>query len=752
MLCEARVKFFRQLLVIPAAFSFALPVAADINSENTEYDSDSLQITVTGTRNEKFVDDVPSSIDVIDLSDYKFNGLSELKDLFKYETGVSVEVNNAPSYGTVSAAGGNVNIRGMELNRILFMQDGIRLPAAFGYESGLAYDYDRGDYVDFNTLKAVEVVKGPGSTLFGSDALGGIVSFRSLEAKDLLKPGEDFAIELPVNYTGFNNGKSGAIKIATRDENKGFSAVGVISYLKSDESKPKAFKNDDDWLNKVDKTGNAYYVNIEQQTGENKSIALNVERVKRDTESSRPKNTLTTYVPYGLDYYFTEQTQDVETSKDRVMITYKFENEEKNTGINSFIAKAYYQNSEIHDVWDDKLIRYSVPTHAVSDYKYSDESKGADIQFGSKLNGHNLTYGFTYSDHENEYLQNKFLTNTTTNVTTTDHKKRVPDGDTNRVGIYLQDEVQLGKVDVIAGIRYEKTKINVDSDTLHNEYCTGNGAYACNLGELDVTSVTPKIGGILDLSPNVSVYGQYAMGFKTPTWSEMNAIQTNLRSKYQVRPNPDLEPEKSHSFEIGLRSKSDRNQFRIATFYNKYKDFIGTSSPVLKTVGGVDNVSVTTPENNEEARIWGIELNNDYILSDNSNGKVSVINSLSYLKGDDETNDKPLNRIDPFKLVTGFRYDHINEKFNTELIATYVGKARLPESDTYYNPDPVTVFDLIGGYKVNNDLDINLGVYNLADKRYYKYENTRTVRSSSSAFERYSQPGRSVKAGFKLRF
>ena len=750
MLCEARVKFFRQLLVIPAAISIAVPVAADMDSGNTKYDSDSLQITVTGTRSEKFVDDVPSSIDVIDLSDYKYDGLSELKDLFKYETGVSVEFNNAPSYGTISSTGGNVNIRGMELNRILFTQDGIRLPAAFGYESGLAYDYDRGDYVDFNTLKAVEVVKGPGSTLYGSDALGGIISFRSLQASDILKPGEDFTVEIPASFTGFNNGKSGSVKIATRDEENGLSAVGVISYLRSDESKPKDFKDSEDWINKIDRTGNTYYLNLEKETGENKSVSLNVERVQRDTEAIRPKNTLKTYAPFLPNYYFTVQEQDIETTKDRIMVSYNYENKEKNSGINSFIAKGYYQNAEIDDVWDEKLIRYGVPTHAISDYQFKDKSYGADVQFGSQINDHKLTYGFTFSDTDNSYLQNKFYTNTTTNVTTTDHKKRVPDGETERLGIFLQDEIQLGKVDVIAGIRFENTKVNVESDAVHTAYCTANGG--CNNGELDVNAFTPKIGAIMDINPNISVYGQYAMGFKVPTWSEMNSEQTNFRSRYQVIPNPDLEPEKSHSYEIGLRSTNDRNKFRIATFYNKYTDFIGSKSLGTQTVAGVPNMAVSTPVNNEEAKIYGVEVNNDFIVSDNEKGKISLINSLAYLKGDDETNDEPLNRIDPFKLVTGIRYDDVNEKFNTQLIATYTGKARLPESDSYYNPSAVTVFDLLSNYNINDDFSVDLGIYNLADKRYYLYQNTRTVRASNAAFERYSQPGRSLKGGFKYRF
>ena len=739
------MKFFRQLLVIPAALSIAVPVTADISSEDTKNDSDSLQITVTGTRNEKFIDDVPSSIDVIDLTDKKYNGFSELKDLFRYEPGVSVEADGKVSYGTTSSSEGNVNIRGMELNRILFIQDGIRLPAAFG--DTLGYNYDRGDYIDFNTLKAVEVVKGPGSTLFGSDALGGIISFRSLEANDLLESGENFAFEIPGSYTSFNNGKSGALKIATRDDNNGFSAIGVVSYQDSGDRKPKDFTDRDNWINNIERTGKSLYLNVKQETGENKNIGLSLERVNRDTETSRPKNNL------NKGYYtYTKMAQDVEVKKDRLILSYNFKNEDKVQGINSIIAKGYYQNAETDDVWDDEYISRGTPYIRLSDYQLSDESYGLDLQMGSKINKHNLTYGLTSSNTKNEYLQERWLTNGRTNVKTTDHKKRYPDADTKRFGVYVQDEVQLGKLDVIAGLRYEKTKVDVESDSLHQNYCTNGGTLVCKLGELDVESLTPKIGAIVDINPNLSIYGQYAMGFKTPTWSEMNAIQVNLNYGYLVRPNPNLKPEKSNSYEIGLRSKTDRNQLRIATFYNAYTDFIGTSAATLETVNGRPNISITTPENNEKANIWGIELNNDYTLTENDSAKISLINAISYLKGENEDTDQPLQGIDPFKVVTGFRYEDSNARFNAELLATYLGKATLPDSDTYYNPEAATIFDLIGSYNINNDLTVDLGVYNLADKRHYKYQNTRSVSKTSSSIERYSEPGRSIKAGFKFRF
>ena len=79
--------------------------------------------------------------------------------------------------------GGTINIRGVDGNRVLMMIDGIRLPEVYSY--GDYYLLGRSNYINFESLKAVEVFKGPASSLYGSDALGGLIYFRSLEPGDL---------------------------------------------------------------------------------------------------------------------------------------------------------------------------------------------------------------------------------------------------------------------------------------------------------------------------------------------------------------------------------------------------------------------------------------------------------------------------------------------------------------------------------------------------------------------------------------
>ena len=93
----------------------------------------------------------------------------------------------------------------MNGDRVLMQVDGIRLPT---YSYGSYYTFGRGSYVDFNTLKSVEVLKGPASTLYGSDALGGAITFRQLSPSDLLKEDGTYAVELPTYYDGANEGLS----------------------------------------------------------------------------------------------------------------------------------------------------------------------------------------------------------------------------------------------------------------------------------------------------------------------------------------------------------------------------------------------------------------------------------------------------------------------------------------------------------------------------------------------------------------
>ena len=102
--------------------------------------------------------------------------MQDLRDLFKYEPNVSV--GNNRRYGLQ-----DITIRGIGGNRVLLQVDGIRLPGQFQFGTP---SIGR-DYVDLDALQRMEVIRGPASALYGSDALGGVVTFKTLDPAEVLK-------------------------------------------------------------------------------------------------------------------------------------------------------------------------------------------------------------------------------------------------------------------------------------------------------------------------------------------------------------------------------------------------------------------------------------------------------------------------------------------------------------------------------------------------------------------------------------
>ena len=145
-------------------------------------------ITVTANRSQAATDDVAATTSVYDPAAVDKLGAQDIKDLFKYELGVSVRAAPARFSAALSTTGraGNegINIRGLEGNQVLMQADGIRLPYSFSFG---AQSTGRADAIDLDNYKAIEIIRGPASTLYGSDGLAGALSFVSKDPSDYLR-------------------------------------------------------------------------------------------------------------------------------------------------------------------------------------------------------------------------------------------------------------------------------------------------------------------------------------------------------------------------------------------------------------------------------------------------------------------------------------------------------------------------------------------------------------------------------------
>lgn len=192
---------------LSAALWLALPMAAhaaadaDAAPDARQFDP----VQVTATRTARALSDVPATVDVIDREQLDNHLVRDLKDLVRYEPGLSVTSSPA-RFGL-----GGIRIRGLDGNRVLIQTDGIAMPKAFAI--GSFSDANR-NFTDLETLKRVEIVRGPASALYGSDALGGVVAFVTKDPADYLKDGKNSYVGLKFGYDGQWDGLLGSVTTA----------------------------------------------------------------------------------------------------------------------------------------------------------------------------------------------------------------------------------------------------------------------------------------------------------------------------------------------------------------------------------------------------------------------------------------------------------------------------------------------------------------------------------------------------------
>ena len=170
----------RILIAAVLLSSPAFPAAPMPRSESISLET----VTVIATRTVRSLDELASTVSVKTAGDLERELARDISDLVRFEPGV-----------TVAGAGSRFgltgfSIRGIGGNRVLTMIDGIRVPEEFSFGPFLSA---RRDYVDMDSLSRAEIARGPVSSLYGSDALGGVVALTTRQPSDYLDADRTFS-------------------------------------------------------------------------------------------------------------------------------------------------------------------------------------------------------------------------------------------------------------------------------------------------------------------------------------------------------------------------------------------------------------------------------------------------------------------------------------------------------------------------------------------------------------------------------
>lgn len=718
-----------------------------------ENDDTRIRINVTGTRTPRPTQITPANVTVIEADDIDQQRVFGLEDLIRYEPGISVQ--NNLQFGAQG-----FNIRGIDGNRVLLQVDGIRLPTAFqsGSESVVGQGFNVGrDYFDLEILRTAEIIRGPASTLYGSDALGGAVSYFTLDPTRLLDAADaNSATAISSNFNSENSGFVSTVVQASR-----FGDLdALLAYTRRD-SGESANLSDDQENDRNNILGRFIY-----RLSDESSLDFTAEYFDNTSDTTTSEENLP--LISGTTTGFSEE---INTERSRFSLAYKYDTEASASFLNFGQARVYFQDAETTEdnertflPFDFRTMQAGTPALRVSENRFTDRVFGGDVQLRSDFDWgdteHQLTYGVdvsnTFNARPRDRTQTDLATGRQTQTAIPDNfpTKDFPDSNTFRIGVYLQDEIEIptARLSIIPGLRYDYYSLSVDSD----EDFERNGAVAAEFSD---GALSPNLALVYQPADEISVYGRYSRGFRAPLYNEVNSGFTNQIFGYRTLPNPNLDAETSNSFELGLRGAYPQLDFGLTVFYNRYDNFIDFQLVDTEQVNGRP-FSVFQNVNIDNAETYGVEANAEYRFSPKADG-FSLLGSLAWTLGNNLTSNEPLSTVDPIEAVLGLRYRGPDEKWGAELITTLVGRARgdgfeEAEGQEAFVPSGFSVFDLIGYYRLDSDVTFNLGLFNIFDSSYVQYSDARFLDANESLFDqrrnRFEQPGFNVSAGVSWQF
>ena len=661
---KRQVHFNKTALAAALSLSFCAFAAQAAETYKSE------DVVVTASRVEQQLADVNMSVSVITSEQIQQDaGATTIADLLE-STVPGIRVNNDGGQGI-----DRIKIRGENSFRTVVMIDGQRISEQKSM-SGVPL------LIDPSQVERIEVIRGPASVLYGSDAIGGAINI--ITKKGGTKPIEG---SVSIGFNSSNNGKDGSAQIyggtngwkyrigaaASANDNldtplgempntdsKTKSANAFLSYdIDPNKTVGVSFNYHDLEFMSADYTSPGFYVDVpewERMRGaafaEFKNISENFVRLRLDTAIESNKKQMQNHVvmfgPYMLDNF-----------ADNKLTT------------SSFNAQTDWQIGNAH--------------YLIAGYEFSHDNLEAKSEAVGKVPSIVPGVGM---------------------VPTSYNKAEKYDGYQMRHAVFATMETTLAEDWVFNyGARY--TWISNDID-IHNELAGIKDHRDGNDGK-----VVFNVGASYKGFENLALRANWSQGYRYPLLQELY-IDTSMGSMGTTYANPDLKPETSDNFEIGARYSSGIIRVDAAIFYSDADDYI-------TTVAIDENNSRYT--NVGKAKTIGFELDAGVQLGD-----FEPYTVLTILRREYEENGVETTKTGTPKVTAryGVRY---NTEYNGALwrADAYAVTQSATESLDVADPDAegisyggATTFNLTGGvsFGPDNAYSFDAGFYNIGDKAY----------------------------------
>ena len=705
-------------------------------------DIPSAVVVVSATRTERAEKETTTTVTVTSEKELERQGVTNILDLTRYEAGV--EVGNDPSRKGASS----FTIRGIGGNRVLIQVDGVSVPD--GAEAGRGMSRD---YVDMDALKRVEILRGGGSALYGSDALAGVVTYTTKDASDVLSPTGNFGGGLKVGYTSADNQKSTTATIAGRSDD-GVDGILVATRRVGNELTPMLGTP-----NTLSLETKSLLAKLGWKINEANHLKLGFQGYRRYANTNL-QSLLGLALGTTTTFIINDKARDT-NRRNQISVEHVFEDD--SAFLQRVEWRAFYQTAMSLEHTDEfRERRVPLPyleTVRFTDYTFDQKQWGLRSQAERRFNlggwAHRLLFGFDLNrtevtepyDRTQLTLSGSGAGTSTKSVAGTLYPiKLVPDSDTTTTGAFIQAEVlsPSGMWSVIPGLRFDRYDLTPHPDTLYQQGNSLNSVPAA----IKNSVVTPKLGVVGKWNDTWSSYAQFAEGFRNPPYDYTNFTMFSPASGYVIVPNPSLKPERSTTMELGMRGEGSSWSASASAFHNRFKNFI--TDVILPTPDPIYGLQQFQYQNVEDAKIQGAELRAGCVFLGGWRSNLSA----SYAKGENLNTGKPINSIAPFKGVVGLGY-HRGESWGVDATLTGVAAKSVNDVDqnlldSSYNPRPhflspsYTKLDILGfaTLDLNGSWRVQAAVFNALNRTYWRWEEVQNLYQNDSYVPRFSQPGR----------
>jgi hemoglobin/transferrin/lactoferrin receptor protein len=729
-----------------------------------------VEVVVSGNKFAEKKKNIVQKIDIISSFYIKKANAQNMGDLLMSTGNVFVQKSQQ--------GGSSPVIRGFEASRVLFVVDGVRMNNLI-YRSGHLQNIIT---VDQNILESVELLQGPSSTLFGSDALGGAVHmiskqpalskenkktkissnvfsrYSSANAENTIHADVSVGWKKFGLLTSITSSAFGDSKIGKRDR-KGFEGFGTRPYYIqpfNGTTRDTILKNSNDRIQRfsgykqIDLTQKILY-----KPKANISHGLNIQYSNSSDvpRYDRLQDTRAGVLRFASWYYGPQK---------RSLFAYNFSANNRNGFFNEYNATLSYQSIE-----ESRITR---------EYKRYDRFEkrieqvgvgGLTIDARKKIKQDEITAGIDIQ--LNDLLSTASRTNLLTNAIAP-LDSRYPDGKNkmNNFAVYTQHihKFKGQKWILNEGLRIQYIALN--SNIINNSFFS---LPVTNFIQKN-TAITGNMGMVYMPSTSTRIKFGYASGFRAPNIDDLAKIfESSTAAKQVVVPNADLKPEFTHGFDAELVTALGKAlEFEVGAFYT---DFTNAIIKAPFRLNGKDSINyngvqsqVLASQNINQAYILGgnvrlsVKAGKNWKFNSTFNftkgrfrtdaTKTSMVYQLqangTYTLVQSKVSTKPLDHIPPAFGKMSIGYD--NQKLYAELTMLFNGWKKLDQynADGEDNAQYATAqgtpawqtLNLKTGIQVNQRLSLQAGIENILDLNY---------RYFASGF---SAPGRNWIVSLKL--